>query len=153
MGKVYRKYMDGNVSVLDSGEVFHERLDSFVAEEDIYIVGFGIGGDLSQATNGYETADQGYYWDVELSFAALKGNDAILGRHRFDISRFLFGSPASGAGWQKIGDFVTYFLPGGDYVEMVEGEILNLLGHFFNGLGHTIVFYAEAVIYYKKTKS
>lgn len=153
MGKIYRKYLEGNASLADGAEVFHDLMESFVAEEDLYIVGFGIGGDISLGAAGFTTADLGYFWDCELTFAALKGNDAILGRNRFDIGRFHFGSPASGAGWAKAGEFRNTMFPGGDYVEMKEGEILNFLAHFFNGLGVTTVFYAEAVIYYKKSKS
>jgi len=150
MGKVYRKYLEGSAFVLDGTTLTETLIDTFVAEENLKIIGWQHRIYHSNIVGGYPTADDAVYLWATLTFAAQGMTDALVSEIHLSIGRYMFGSPASGAGWHNTEEGDETMLPAGSYLDMKEGEHLNLFLSGRNGLGVDNYFHTFAIIYYER---
>ena len=150
MSKIYRKYMFGSQDLADADLDILDVIDTWVAEENLRIIGYSVGGRIGVLAAGFPTADMAAYMDTELTFSSLERKDAVLGKMWMHIARLLFGSPAAEAAWTDVAKNETVMFPSGSFVDMKEGETLSMLQKSGNVLGATVSFYSFAIIYYQK---
>lgn len=150
MARVFTKQLRGQHSLADAA-MEHDLLgDTFVAQENLKIVGWEMTAYISTSMVGYPTHDGIVMNFCELTFAPKGNQDACVAVVAVLLNRSLFGSPASGAGWIDNAKSVVGMLAEGRYIKMAEGEHLNVIQDCYNASGMTLVFAVACTIYYEK---
>lgn len=152
--RVFTKFMYGGKELTDAEDAISpaQVLDTWVAQEDLSIVGWHVHADAGYAAAGYPTADGAYEMIIELTFSSIKHQDATFARVSSKVGRLLFGSPASGGGWEELEKELNVQLPDGRALSFTEGETLTMLLAARQDTGAVRGFTGIAIIYYVKGK-
>lgn len=148
--RVYTKRMAGGFTLGDGVSGPSTLVDTWVAQEDHKIIGWDLEVGPSFSNSGQPTADGAWDTELALSFAAQSHTDAEFAQVAIGALREVFGSPASGAGWINHVQRRVTMLPAGKYIEMKEGEQINMFvdGHNYSGVAYSLG--GDAIIYYTK---
>lgn len=150
MSRLFTAILRGGESVADNGDEHDQLIASYVAQEDIKIVGWEQTNYIPSDTAGWTTHDGLVYFSTELTFGAITALNSAISFLMLEVVRTHFGSPA--AGWTHImpeRKTIT-MLPSGEWISMKEGETLNLLADWLNHSGVTLTMVSQCTIFFKK---